>query len=295
MIKRIKIYLLEMYPPVHAFAGIGLALCFFMALSILNNTTITWNNPYIWMSSISLSIFILIIRIMDEFKDYEDDLINFPNRPLPSGRVKKSDLKVLQTILFVIAIGLNLFSYSMFIGMVIVLIFSYLMFKWFFCEESISKSLPLALITHHPIVYIYFLYIILSFIQVEGMVSYLSLLIVIPIAFTSTNWEFSRKLRTPNEENEYTTYSKIWGLQKATFAALVCQFITVIGLSIFLFLTRCPIWLTTTYIVLFSCSMIPYFRLLIFSKKGERSMRDFAELQTLLTQLCIVFYYFIGN
>ena len=30
---------------------------------------------------------------MDEFKDYEDDLKNYPDRPLPSGRVLKSDLK----------------------------------------------------------------------------------------------------------------------------------------------------------------------------------------------------------
>ena len=39
---------------------------------------------------------------MDEYKDYEDDLVNYPDRPLPSGRVLFKDLKVLASIVVVL-------------------------------------------------------------------------------------------------------------------------------------------------------------------------------------------------
>ena len=41
---------------------------------------------------ITIFTFLLSLRIADDFKDYKTDIKLFPDRPLPSGRVKKTDL-----------------------------------------------------------------------------------------------------------------------------------------------------------------------------------------------------------
>ena len=101
MIKRIYIYLKEMFPLPHA-------------LSVVLGTTLYWminlksvQQPFVFsfefvITLISMVSFVLLIRIADEFKDYQDDLKNYPNRPLPSGRVTKNDLIILASILLFI-------------------------------------------------------------------------------------------------------------------------------------------------------------------------------------------------
>ena len=86
MLKRIKIYFDEMMPIQQASSGLILALAFYMALARANAISLHATTELI-TAAISLCLFLILIRIMDEYKDYEDDLVNYPDRPLPSGRV----------------------------------------------------------------------------------------------------------------------------------------------------------------------------------------------------------------
>src|SRR6476661_4440567 len=91
MIKRIGIYLNEMFPPASIIGSILTAVAVQMVYLRLFNLRAT-SFLHLLVPGLVLTLVSLLIRIMDEFKDFQDDLTNFPGRPLPSGRVTKKDL-----------------------------------------------------------------------------------------------------------------------------------------------------------------------------------------------------------
>ena len=46
--------------------------------------------------------------------------------------------------------------------------------------------------------------------------------------FPALIWEVSRKIKAPKDENDYTTYSKIFGYEKATIFVLVLTIMDII-------------------------------------------------------------------
>ena len=158
MIKRLGVYLNEMFPLTAILGSIitavAVQLAYFKLYGAVPTSYFSLIVPGIVLTSISL-----LIRIMDEFKDYQDDLTNFPERPLPSGRVKKDDLLALGLFCVFLVIFLSLTSKTLLIWALVTLFFTFLMLKWFFIESIMRKSLPLAFITHHPIVLFNFVYL----------------------------------------------------------------------------------------------------------------------------------------
>ena len=51
--------------------------------------------PRLVAGAVSFTLFYLLLRVMDEFKDYELDCRLFPDRPLVTGMVTRKDLTVL--------------------------------------------------------------------------------------------------------------------------------------------------------------------------------------------------------
>lgn len=294
MLKRLAIYLKEMYPPHHALASFLMGLIYIMALSLIDNVAINWKNPHLYTSAFSVMLMALIIRVMDEFKDYEDDLRNFPNRPLPSGRVKKEDLKVLQTFNFLFCILANMYNKFAIIGISICLLYSLLMYKWFFIEKTMRKSLPLAFLSHHPVTYLYFIYLFLVWLSTNGIetdkITFTSALIGLPIGLTLANWEVSRKIKMPEDENAYTTYSKIWGPKVAVSVAMLFQIISSFVIGIFLATTKVNSIIVIVYFSLFFFNFSKY---IIYFKtlKFKQTLKINAENLTLLTQATILATY----
>ena len=137
MLSRIVIYLKEMFPILHISGTIIYASSFIWLQAVLNKVSLP-SFSYFAIGSISLLCFVLLIRVMDEFKDYEDDLKNYPDRPLPSGRVLKSDLKALGYACFFLPLVMNaLISTSAGLWPLIGLGFSLLMLKWVFIETAV--------------------------------------------------------------------------------------------------------------------------------------------------------------
>jgi hypothetical protein len=168
---------------------------------------------------ISMVLFNLLLRVFDELKDFESDKIHFPNRPLVSGKITHGDLYqligLLVCLLTILQVPFLLRPvFPMFLA---VMFFSYLMLKWFFAKEKISGSLPLAFLTHHPIVFLHQLYTLSFFTPVE-LAPPRVLLFLAGVALCATCWEISRKMRGTTEEDRYTTYTKIWGVRGAAAA-----------------------------------------------------------------------------
>jgi 4-hydroxybenzoate polyprenyltransferase len=168
--------------------------------------------------AVTVGIFLLSLRIADDFKDYKTDKILFPDRPLPSGRVQKSDLIALLVTSNVVSVTINLLFMNNLLFYILLMGYGTLMSVWFFARSKIQKSLPLALITHNPIQLIINAYII-SFACIKYnllLFSFNTILIAFTLYWPGLIWEISRKVRAPKDETEYTTYSKLFGYKKCT-------------------------------------------------------------------------------
>lgn len=214
---RIRIYLSEMYPPSNAVFG----LLFFMSawcgidlLSHSGNGSLFPPKVVILSGAVTIPLMLLLLRIMDELKDHETDPLNFPNRPVPRGAVHFKDLKLLGLFVVGILFILNLFfTHAIFIFL---FVFGYacLMYKYFFLKEIISKNILTALATHNPISYLFFLYV--AFIYKNNMTAPVPigrvLLLGTVFLCSSMSWEIARKIRYPEDETAYQTYSMVLGL-----------------------------------------------------------------------------------
>jgi 4-hydroxybenzoate polyprenyltransferase len=183
---------------------------------------------HVALTGLAVCLFTLLIRVMDEFKDYHDDLTNFPTRPLPSRRVRFFDLQVLGWCCVGMSLLISSWSVPSLLACLAVLGYSFLMLKWFFNEQAVRKSLPLAFLTHHPIVIFHAAYLLVVSYVSEYNTDIFLLASLLPLSFVGTNWEISRKIRQPSDETVYTTYSKIWGPRLAVIITIILQLIVLI-------------------------------------------------------------------
>lgn len=217
MIKRLWRYLQMMFPPHRAPPIFLLAF----AVTWCTATTVAGAafqfDPRLVAGAFSFVLFGLMWRVMDEFKDYELDCRLFPDRPLVTGMVTRVDLAVLAWAVVVALFSLNLWQGQPIVGwFLLAFTYSLLMFKFFFWPK-VRRSLILALVTHHPVLFLLQCYIIAFHVELTpGNTNYAHLLAVAFLFwFPWTVWEVSRKIRAPGSEDDYETYSKIFGYRGA--------------------------------------------------------------------------------
>ncbi len=229
----------------------------------------------------------LLIRVMDEFKDYQDDLSNFPDRPLPSGRVHKKDLIALGYFCVMLILFLSMTSSRLLIWSIYTLAFTGLMLKWFFIESIMRKSLPLAFITHHPIVLFNFIYLLIACMQMNSKVTWDKAIYILPVCLIFTNWEIVRKIRAPQQETSYTTYSKILGPRPAILIALVLQFIFA-GTVYNIFEMLDSSWVLRSVFLGLQIILISPSLYFLLSLKLRRPLKPFAEAQILVVVISLL-------
>lgn len=248
MLKRLNIYFKEMYP---FFTRLILGFIVFLEIYfmiVLNMTECeksfegfkfsNMNIPEVLVGGFTIFCFLMFLRIADDFKDYELDCRLFAHRPLPSGRVTKKDLKICLAFFTVLVCVLNIIFMNdqnlLFFG--ILYFYGFLMSKWFFQKSKIQPSLPLALVTHNPVQMFINLYIIsytlasydINFLEVSPIMKLKIVLTLLTLYFPALIWEIARKIKAPEDENEYTTYSKLFGYKKATRFILILTIVDII-------------------------------------------------------------------
>ena len=232
MLKRLYIYFKERYPIIPRIA-VGLIVFAEIHFIILLNNGVTWQDilPNLGIQeavgAFTVFAFLMWLRVADDLKDYETDKKLFPERPLPSGRVKIKDVMIICTIVQAIAVALNVIFMNNLLFFGILYFYGYLMSKWFFQRSKIQPSLPLALVTHNPVQAIVNLYII-SFTVIKynlQPISLVNVMALFTLYFPALIWEVSRKIRAPKDENAYTTYSKLFGYKRATRFVLIVTLI----------------------------------------------------------------------
>lgn len=231
MLKRLHIYFKEMYPII---PRILLGFIVFMEIHfivLLNYGVMNFSiGIQEIVGSLTIFAFLCMLRIADDFKDYETDLKLFPERPLPSGKVKKTDLKIFIILLMSLVILCNILFMNNIGYFIFLMIYGILMSVWFFQKSKIQKSLPLALITHNPVQMVMNVYII-SFTCIKyglNMITLITFLAAFTLYFPALIWEVSRKIRAPKDETEYVTYSKLFGHKKATKFVLILTLVDIV-------------------------------------------------------------------
>lgn len=166
--------------------------------------------------------FLLMLRIADDLKDQAIDGALFAHRPLPSGRVKVTDLRILLWTVVALTTVLNVLFMNNLPFFAVLYGYGAAMSVWFFARAKIQPNLFIALITHNPVMMILNIYII-SF----GVLKYdldpftpTTFLLAWTMYFPSLIWEVARKIRSPKNETSYVTYSKLWGHRTAAYFIL---------------------------------------------------------------------------
>lgn len=238
MIKRLNIYFKEMYPIIPRLFVSFLLFFEVYFLVILTNDHLEFKvGLQEIIGSLTIFLFLLFLRIADDFKDRETDKNIFPDRAFPSGKVQANDLIILLTFAIIVMVITNIFFMNNRLYFSILLGYGTLMSVWFFKKKTIQKSLPLALVTHNPIQLFLNLYIITFTCIKYGLNVFTinNMFILFTLYWPGLIWEISRKIRAPKEETEYTTYSKLFGFKKATRFILVVMFFDMITSSVLVY------------------------------------------------------------
>ena len=238
MLKRMHIYMKERYPFI---ARLILGLIVFLEIHfiILLNEGVTTFDIGIQeaVGAYTVFAFLLWLRIADDLKDFDVDKRLFPDRPLARGAVFKKDVVILCAFFNLIAVVLNIIFMNNIVFFCILYFYGYLMSKWFFQKAKIQPSLPLALVTHNPVQMFVNLYII-SFTVIKydlQPVTITTIMTLWTLYFPALIWEVSRKIKAPKDENDYTTYSKLFGYKKSTRFVMILTLVDIITNIILVF------------------------------------------------------------
>ncbi|MCP4706859.1 MAG: hypothetical protein GY865_19850 [candidate division Zixibacteria bacterium] len=291
---RLWVYLKEMFPIVPRFAiSVFLFLGFTLYLSKITQVSFTIFTVSSLIGIGFLFTVALILRLMDELKDRQTDMILFKDRPLPSGRVKEADIKFALAVASVTYICFHLYSEQVFLSSLIVLGYTFLMFRYFFLPEKMHNCLLLNLATHNPVTVLILLHLTTIFtVQYNTNLANLNwlllALIIVKFWFLFLSWEIARKIRYPQEETEYITYSRIFGY---IYAAIISLFIQTISYGIALYLYY-ALSLSIVYLVIITIGykilIFGYLRFLFKKMPTGIKLRSLAEFYAIVMMLAII-------
>ncbi|MBT7552892.1 UbiA family prenyltransferase [bacterium] len=111
-------------------------------------------------SCLALFLFLFRLRLFDEFKDYKHDKEYYPDRPIPRGLMKLTDLKkIILVVLFLeVIISFTYYPGSTLI-FVIAVLYSLLMFKEFFISDWLKEHFTTYIVSHEILLFPLFFYI----------------------------------------------------------------------------------------------------------------------------------------
>jgi 4-hydroxybenzoate polyprenyltransferase len=224
-LRRTMGYLREMFPlgPRVLLSG-AVALGFMGALGRVHGTPFSFLSSSARLGCFSALALMLMLRLMDDLKDRDIDPALFPERALPSGRVRVSDIRWALGVVVTVFLLAHLRSGWGRLSALLLLAYALLMFRHFFARDRLRKNLLLTLATHNPVIAVLLIHLTVLFAHGQhlGLRSLrpgpVVLLIVMSWSVTFS-WEIARKIRSAEEENAYVTYSRILGRRGAVLLA----------------------------------------------------------------------------
>jgi 4-hydroxybenzoate polyprenyltransferase len=251
------------------------AACHFLAvwftLQVLGGSApvrLTWTSL---RGIATVALFLLLMRLYDELKDADTDIRLgragdpwYRDRALVTGAVRLEDVKLLRWLVTILLVAINLpggigWASAAFWTVFLV---TWLSFQWFFWPRM-SEYLLVAFVTHNPISVLLGAYIVGLFVDTfgTGRVNSVAIALLVGLWFPTAAWETARKVRVPEDETSYRTYSQVLGWKVA--AVLPAAF--VIGSASMLVVVSRAAGLSIVFpIVIVSAALIVVWRCLLF-------------------------------
>lgn len=300
-ITRIGIYLKEMFPiPQRLIYSMLMYISFAIIASKIHSVTLDAASPIHFIGIINVFTILLILRLMDELKDKDLDEDLFSERPLPSGRVRESDISFSLIALMVLFITINVFNWITLLAALTVLCYTLLMFRYFFIPKILRRYLLLNLATHNPVIPIIIIFLWIMFgaqndLPLSSLFNHYSVLLIVWFWSLLFSWEITRKIKSTEEENEYVTYSQLFGYIGAAVIAAVVQTLTFI-ISIYFFLIFDLSWfyvltVTFAYIIVIS----GHVRFIHIPNSSTSKLKYFTEAYILTLFLAVIIDYVLIN
>lgn len=226
---RWSIYFAERFPPLQHGALIAAFVAGLMTYSarLYGHTDLPGLMPFLPAFVITFLLF-LQLRILDEFKDFEDDARWRPYRPVPRGIVTLRALGWLWVFAAFVQIALNVLSTPrQTLILVAIWVYSGLMGVEFFARDWL-KAHPVAYMASHMVIVPMIALLITAFDSPRGglpdsrfgwmlAMSYFGFCVI----------EIGRKIRAPDDEEKgVETYTALWGPRNAVVAWLAVMALT---------------------------------------------------------------------
>ena len=297
---RIWRYLLVMFPP-HFMVLSGIAkfyAIYFSLQALANEESIHISLPSM-AGALSIVLFSLLMRIYDELKDADADIRlgragdpRYKDRPIVSGAVTIDDLVVLRWATTVVLVIINVplvtapFSEWPLIGFTVLFLVTWLSLKWFFWPK-ISRHLLLAFLTHYPISLFFGGYVVAVYAGDYGVNSVNIWALALMLVFWAplAAWETSRKIRAPEDETDYQTYSQAFGWKLAPFVPIA--FIILGTTSAILLAIQMQLsWIFPAIVA--AASLIPVYRCIAFRVSPSQktaNIQPYVELYAVVMDL----------
>jgi 4-hydroxybenzoate polyprenyltransferase len=298
-IDRMRVYLAEMYP-VPRFLGYW-ALIYLGFTILLARIHAVKPHLFSWYSAAGIVTLFLsgfILRLMDELKDRDIDQELFSDRPLPSGRVRESDIKVSLGAVMALFLLVNAWMGKPLLMALLLLGYSLLMFRFFFIPAVLRRYLLLALATHNPVAALTLLYLVVVFTAAHGLPLAAihwpqTLLLIVMFWSMLFAWEVARKIRAPEEETAYVTYSRIMGRPGAVLLAGGAQTVSfVIGLYLYKSLAMSPMFLALL-VIGYGRTVWAHLRFLLHPSPLTSKLKSYAEQYPLTLALAVALDYLV--
>lgn len=280
---RFFIYQKERFP----FLAHGLLVASF-SFSAISYSRICRSAPgFVSASTFLTGIFITItlfflVRILDEFKDAEDDAMYRSELPVPRGLIALPELKWIAIAIVIMQLIVNIFFFpQMLIIYLIVIGYLLLMGKEFFVSRWLKKHQFWYVTSHMFIIPLVDIYASGLDWQIEGAQPPAGLLFFFAVSYMNgIVLEIGRKIRIPQEESAgVLTYSSMLGANKATMFWIATLLITLL-----LSLAACRFagYGQAAFLVLVSLFIICSAPAFIFIKKKSQKASKYIEYASAL-------------
>lgn len=185
--------------------------------------------PVAALGAVSVLLATLLARLLDEMKDREVDRRFFPDRPLVTGAVTYEDLHVMAAVVAPALVALNAcrgVATWLFLPFLAFLLLSW---RWFFLPTIVPPRLVLVFLTHQPLVPLLCFWLYGIALRDTGRAAEPETAALLAATYwpPMIAWELARKIRAPEPETEYRTYSRVFGPRCAALGVVGCLGVTV--------------------------------------------------------------------
>lgn len=245
-LKRVGIYTWEMFPPYRVIPLILLQFFgFYFCLALASGQTAVLSSS-LWSPLVTLFFTWFLLRCFDELKDQDVDAQCFPHRPVVRGATTYTDIRILILLNLTLLVGLNLGKGLVTDAFMVMIVYMILSWQWYLFESIVSPNIFLVLLTHQWWMPLNFVYIAAVFVGLSGQaMAWQTLALVIFLFWLPGGLllEIGRKIRAPEQEDDYLSYTKRWGTTRA------CLFLLGINIGVGISWFSFGIWLGLPWFV----------------------------------------------